>query len=624
MGAVLSSPVVLFLFVCLLGLSQALSLEYDYALLVAEDARGDTAALIEALENTDSNIKRQAVRALGRFERPALASHVAPLLDSSEPELRIEAANALAQMGVSRYFQEALTAETTPQVRAVLLASLGRSADSPSVAPTLAAGLAPDKGDVEQEGAVRGLEHLVRRFPDLSFSERTIDALRNAVVSSPGARTRRLALDALVRASGADTETLERALDDPDPQVRGLAVRELRRLALEDPSHIVRYASLEAAFTCGVAEQSFDDSSGHVVLRAIDMMADGCDPQTLVSLSIDDGDWRRGAHALVTLARIAPSEARRRLPHFAKHDAWQARAYAARAAAILEDEETLTALRGDEHPNVVAETLHSEEDALGALRRHIDYGLLMQALGRLEGWSPTGESAQVVLEKLRAVTSRGHETSRDPRRLMLDRLSEWSDRALVPALEPYLNDLDPAIARKAAELIQARTGRAVSPKTTRFETKPPPPEERLLRHGIHRARIQMREAGPFTVELLPEEAPFTVAQFVALAERGYYDGLTFHRVVPNFVIQGGSPGANEYEGFPDYIRDEVGLVPHERGTLGISTRGRDTGDSQIFVNLVDNPRLDHAYTVFARVVEGMENVDRILEGDVMESMTLMR
>ena len=79
--------------------------------------------------------------------------------------------------------------------------------------------------------------------------------------------------------------------------------------------------------------------------------------------------------------------------------------------------------------------------------------------------------------------------------------------------------------------------------------------------------------------------------------------------MPNFVIQGGGPNANEYCGDCPFARDEVGLVQHERGTVGISTRGRDTGDSQIFINLVDTPRLDHDYTVFAYVCDGMEVVD---------------
>jgi cyclophilin family peptidyl-prolyl cis-trans isomerase len=123
--------------------------------------------------------------------------------------------------------------------------------------------------------------------------------------------------------------------------------------------------------------------------------------------------------------------------------------------------------------------------------------------------------------------------------------------------------------------------------------------------------------GTFVVRLFPDEAPATVARVVRLARARYYDGLTFHRVVPNFVIQGGSPDASEYVGDGPFMRDELGLRPHDRGTLGISTRGRDTGDAQLFVNLVDNPRLDHDYTVFGGVVSGMAVVDGILEGDVI-------
>ena len=135
----------------------------------------------------------------------------------------------------------------------------------------------------------------------------------------------------------------------------------------------------------------------------------------------------------------------------------------------------------------------------------------------------------------------------------------------------------------------------------------------------------MRNLGTFTVELLTDDAPVTVAAFAGLADKGQFNGTTFHRFAANFVIQGGSPGADEMDGATSqFLRDEVGLVRHLRGTLGISTRGHDTGDGQIFVNLVDNVRLDDQYTVFARVVEGMDVVDRVLEGDVITSITIQR
>jgi cyclophilin family peptidyl-prolyl cis-trans isomerase len=90
------------------------------------------------------------------------------------------------------------------------------------------------------------------------------------------------------------------------------------------------------------------------------------------------------------------------------------------------------------------------------------------------------------------------------------------------------------------------------------------------------------------------------------------------------VIQGGSPRANEYVGNSRFIRDELGTVPHARGTVGMSTRGHDTGDAQWFINLKDNLRLGPDYTLFGEVVEGMDVVDGVLEGDVMERVVVER
>jgi peptidyl-prolyl cis-trans isomerase B (cyclophilin B) len=131
----------------------------------------------------------------------------------------------------------------------------------------------------------------------------------------------------------------------------------------------------------------------------------------------------------------------------------------------------------------------------------------------------------------------------------------------------------------------------------------------------------MRRGGVVRIRLLPREAPTNAFRLWEMAGRGELDGLTFHRVVPNFVLQGGSPGANEFMGDRLFMRDELGLS-NLRGTVGVSTRGRDTGDAQFFVNLVDNVRLDMDYTVFAAVVDGMDVVDGIVEGDVIERIEI--
>jgi cyclophilin family peptidyl-prolyl cis-trans isomerase len=126
------------------------------------------------------------------------------------------------------------------------------------------------------------------------------------------------------------------------------------------------------------------------------------------------------------------------------------------------------------------------------------------------------------------------------------------------------------------------------------------------------------------VRLRGDVAPVMAARVLALARSGYYGGLTWHRVEADFVVQGGGPGANEYVGHPRFIRDELGTVPHVRGTVGMSTRGHDTGDAQWFVNLRNNhPRLTRSYTIFAEVIEGIEVVDGLLEGDVIARIEIL-
>ena len=124
-----------------------------------------------------------------------------------------------------------------------------------------------------------------------------------------------------------------------------------------------------------------------------------------------------------------------------------------------------------------------------------------------------------------------------------------------------------------------------------------------------------------SMRLYPEFAPTAVARFVAQVNSGEWNGRTFHRVEPGFVVQGGSSAANEYAGAADFSRDEFSSLSHVRGTVGISTRGPDTGDGQIFINLVDNSRLDFAYTVIASITGDPASIDDIIEGAVIDSAT---
>ena len=166
-------------------------------------------------------------------------------------------------------------------------------------------------------------------------------------------------------------------------------------------------------------------------------------------------------------------------------------------------------------------------------------------------------------------------------------------------------------------------GRSLGDAAARLTCSPfpvtlPPDAVRLALGAEVKLRVTMADSsggGTFTVRLRGDVAPIMAARVLKLVRSGYYDNRPWHRVEADFVIQG--PGANEYIGNPRYIRDELGIVPHARGTVGMSTRAHDTGDAQWFVNLKDNPRLGRDYTVFGEVVEGIGVVDAILEGDVV-------
>jgi cyclophilin family peptidyl-prolyl cis-trans isomerase len=189
-------------------------------------------------------------------------------------------------------------------------------------------------------------------------------------------------------------------------------------------------------------------------------------------------------------------------------------------------------------------------------------------------------------------------------------------------LLPYTTDYDDAVIDAAVKTFETLVGAppAEQPKRRRY---PFQPTAEALSHLPSEAVVQL-EDGQVTLRLLLDVAPVTVARFAELVTRGYYNGRTFHRVVPNFVVQGGSPGANEYVGAATrYMRDEVGPQGvNVRGAVGISSRGADTGDGQIFIDLVDLPRLDRDYTVFAYVTQGMELIDRLLEGAKIVSVSV--
>ena len=129
--------------------------------------------------------------------------------------------------------------------------------------------------------------------------------------------------------------------------------------------------------------------------------------------------------------------------------------------------------------------------------------------------------------------------------------------------------------------------------------------------------------GPIKVELYPDKAPLTVANFVNLAQRGFYDKLNFHRVIPDFMIQGGCPEGSG-RGGPGYrFEDETSNgVRHERGVLSMANAGPNTNGSQFFITHIKTDWLDGKHTVFGKVIEGLDVVDSVAGGDAINSVKI--
>ena len=653
-------------------------------MLLAEDARPTTeAGLAPLIEGLKGTARRTAIRAIGRLERPAMIPLVAPAL-ADGVGIRAEAANALAQM--------ARTPAAVTEVQKLLIdraaidaslntwepwgeiaAALGRlpyeTADQVAAAEAvLVVGLpSPDSmNDVDSAaliGSARGLESLARtvrakKLPPLA--SRTWDLLRWAATAQRPAAdprsvlARRLAMAALVTGNQATSSVVERGLLDADGEVRRFAAAAaatdaaisdrdvLLKRAMADHEPRVRLEALRGwgrqlqKTSCAPVRAALQDADTHVRLQAIDQLAGGCpaadgpsDLGAIVNtLSAQPRSWHAPAHALVSLARTQPDEARKALPRFVEHPTWQVRMYAARAASTLGDSAILGTLIGDRVDNVREAALTAlvelkrPEAAAAAIDSlsSTDYQLVLTAVRALEDKTHAAKATAPLVTALGRITKEHKDTSRDPRMAILNRLQAYGDASLATSLEGYLNDFDPAVAAKTAEILTVWTGkpRVASPQP-------------LVGPGVTLAavnalrgkalRFHMAGRGAFDISLDVDAAPLSALRVARRAGEGFYDGLTFHRIAPNFVIQGGSPGANEYSGEPFFMRDEVGL--HLRGTVGISTRGRDTGDAQIFVNTIDSARLDHVYTVFGGVIAGMNVVDTILEGDVIQRVELV-
>ena len=618
------------------------------------------------LFSSDETVRAEAVNALGQAAFGSLGDEVADVL--------FEYLVRASQEGPA---VRAVIGRTLGRLR---YADAGRFRRAEETLLDLTRDGAGDAPLVTLMGAVMGLESMARRTGRGRMSEASVERLselaalgraadptgsEDGSVADPlrlgdAVRVRRVAMMALSTIGEVGSDVLEGAMRDPDPDLRRMAVMvigrgpsaegasELLIDALTDPSPRVRVEALSAyaarapeAQECPHLFSSARDDDLRVALAALDLLQQACEDR-VVQDEILSGfaaglentgalGWHRGAHALVSLATVSPDVAAASVGGAVRSAIPFVRMYAAQAAARIGGTAVLDALAADPSPNVrtvAVQSLfgligHGADSVLLVQLDQDDPQLLLTVAGLLEGTPGAAEAVGPLIAALARVSQTQRETARDPRMALLERIAEVGNAEQAAELEPYLNDYDPVVAARAAGVLTDWTGVAPVAQPAALQRRGLPSAEEIQRLTGTRVVLEMARGGEIEIRLLAQLAPTHAARFARLASSGYFDGLTFHRVVTNFVLQGGSPGANEYTGDAVYTRDELGLVSHWRGTVATSTRGRDTGDGQIFINLVDNLRLDHDYTVFAEIVGGMEVADAVAEGDVITRATVI-
>ncbi|MBL0180285.1 MAG: peptidylprolyl isomerase [Gemmatimonadetes bacterium] len=649
-------------------------------LLVAEDHRGTgadgIAPLLTALEGRDTLLRRVAARGLGRFQRPEFGKRLAALLADPVPAVRREAATGLAQ-SLKRVPRRPLAADTTDisvrGARLALGAALAKEQD-PTVIDALAAaiGRLPYGDSSEARAAEAAIVARINRTATRQMMQGlfklaqgrrvvgpmampTIFAIRRAAVGSPDPTARRLSYTTLILAQGLDSVIVATGLVDADEQVRRIALSGVTALpegrraeaidaGTKDKSPIVRVGAIVAArlatrpANCTPILGLVDDRNLLVALTAIDSLTSPCADRaavvpvllhaltTPIATTTPDHRWHKAAHALMTLARVDSATARPHLDRFVGSTIWGERLAATAAAATMRDVALLRRLAGDRDHNVQEAAItalarssgHAADSLFIAALASPGYQVVLAAATALNG-SKDARVVPAAIAALDRISFEKRETSRDPRIALLARIGELGTIDNSRAILRYAADFDSTVAVSAATILSRWQGRTIAPAT-----KPLPirtePLAKLLLQGEARLIVTMAPSsggGSFTIRLFAGEAPATTARLLRLAREGFYNGHVFQRVEANFVTQGGGGDASEYVGDGPFMRDELALRSQFRGTIGISARGRDTGDAQLYLNLADNPILDHEYTTAGDVIAGLDVAEGILAGDVI-------
>jgi len=639
-------------------------------LLQETDARRfDPLVLRDLMRHLDPAVRRQAALAAGRVRDPGAVDLLVPLLNDSVEAVASAAAFALGLVGDAGSVPALLAAirsdarATVQSEAATAIAKIGGEAGGRAIRQVLQTGAGTPIASPAVSAALLECWRLGDRAP----VEEVIPYAQSAEIET---RWRALyALGRLARRPGAPALML--ALDDRDPAVRAVAVRGVTRVLVDsarlDPRAISarlrpllgdRDPALRIAVLRSLA--ALGDSTMVAAVSPLVAEADlGVVVQAEATLGALGGaaalDALRGrfAHANFAVRRQAligaaqaggarDSLTAAALATLTADADWRWRAVAAEAYGAAAQADPLQRLTADGDARVVARALEAlaratESDSATVERArqllaHTDPVVRAVAADVLAG-RPSPDDVEGLVRAYRVAASDQASDARLAAVAAMGAIASASAAGRVAVANAFLGAVpvpqDYLVYRLGIERLPGARdvwGPARPIATGRSEAQYRDAVRRWLAPALvagTRPRVTIEtDRGTVVVELLPTEAPLTVAAFLELVERRFFDGQRWHRVVPGFVVQGGDPRGDGWGGPGFTLRDEVNPTRYVTGSMGMALSGPDTGGSQFFLTLGREPHLDGSYAVFGRVVEGHGVLATITQGDRIRAIHL--
>lgn len=625
-------------------------------LLLVDRQSYDTFAVQQALKG-DAALREELAMALGRIPDLQGRTVLEGLLIDEDPAVRRAAAFALGELEDPEGQRALFVAVRDPDRETGVLAVEALGKLKVRVVDVLEALLTLP----EEERWARLIPHLFR------FKEETIVALAERGLTLPDSALHARAAYALSREPFPKAlPTLRRLLADPDPRVRAWAARALGivgeagdlavlRPLLDDadPGPLIQALRSSRALVAGGKAAALADWAPRLRTLLDDprpgVRASALEAAGLWAVSVPEigealaqrvaggESWERGLALLAMAAGKHPRAAELAMAAaISPDDALKARAAeAAGALGLPAGRPLLERLMADASARVRAAALTAwlaadpkAGDIAGVARKALqDPDPAVR--GTAFGWLADHPVAPLA-ELATALSGVYREASVE------EGLAGLRAVAALAAAEPLERGAAVALLEKAAQsgpyVLRREAGESLGKLDRPVPRLEPPGQSRGLEvyreivQRTHRPRtVEIRtQRGPITVRLACPEAPLTCLNFLNLAGQGYFNGLTFHRVVPDFVAQGGDP-RGDGTGGPGYsIRDEINRLRYVRGAVGMALAGPDTGGSQFFLTLSPQPHLDGGYTIFGEVVAGDEVMDQIRIGDRIETVVEVR